>query len=238
MNSLTTNAGEHLNTQTSILSETKRHYEELYKERYTDNLPLNEVFNNIDVPRLPDKEKNSIEGKLAYSEILSSLKRMSNNKSPGNDGFTVEFFKFFWIDIGIFLVKSINYSYIVGEMSITQKQGVITCIPKGNKDKSILKNWRPISLLNVAYKLASSTIAYRIKTKLGLVIHEDQTGFLPGRLMSTNIRLLYDILFYTEKQSTPGLLLLIDFASAFDTISWRFMSNVLEFFNFGPSIRN
>ena len=55
--------------------------------------------------------------------------------------------------------------------------------------------------------------------------------------MATNIRLLYDILFYTEKNKIPGLLLLIDFAAAFDTVSWNFMSEVLKFFNFGPSIR-
>ena len=126
---------------------------------------------------------------------------------------------------------------MVGELSVTQKQGVITCIPKGNKDKAFLKNWRPISLLNVAYKMASASIAFRLKNVLTTIFNEDQTGFLPGRLMANNIRLLYDILFYTEKHQIPGLLLLIDFAAAFDTVSWSFMSKVLEFFNFGPSLR-
>ena len=111
-------------------------------------------------------------------------------------------------------------------MSVSQKQGVITCIPKGNKDKSYLKNWRPISLLNVSYKIASSSIAFRIKNILGKIINDDQTGFLPGRLMATNIRLVYDLLFYSEKNNIPGLLLLIDFAAAFDTVSWKFMHQV------------
>ena len=78
---------------------------------------------------------------------------MKNNKSPGLDGFTVEFFKFFWIDIGLFILKSLNYGYRTGSLSITQKQGAITCIPKPNKSRCDLKNWRPISLLNVIYKL-------------------------------------------------------------------------------------
>ena len=60
---------------------------------------------------------------------------MSNNKSPGYDGFTVEVFKFFWNDLGYFLVRSLNYALHKGELSVTQKLGVITCIPKGNKDK-------------------------------------------------------------------------------------------------------
>ena len=237
MNTLTTQSGQHLNTQEEILSETKRHYQNLYKSVTTEELSLHELLNNTAVPKLSEQDQISIEGTLTYAEMLNSLKRMSNNTSPGNDGFTVEFLKFFWSDIGMLLVRSINYAFTAGELSVTQKQGVITCIPKGNKDKAFLKNWRPISLLNVSYKIASASIAFRIKNILGNIINEDQTGFLPGRLMATNIRLLYDILFYTEKHHIPGLLLLIDFAAAFDTVSWSFMAKVLEFFNFGPSIR-
>ena len=238
MNSLTKENGECLKTQDEILTETKRHYSNLYSAKKTEDINLSEKLRHYDVPKLSDNEQMAIEGPLTYTEMLNSLKRMANNSSPGNDGFTVEFFKFFWNDIGTLLVRSINYAYVKGELSITQKQGVITCIPKGNKDKAYLKNWRPISLLNVAYKIASSSIAYRIKNKISTVINEDQTGFLPGRLMATNIRLLYDILFYTEKYNMPGLLLLIDFAAAFDTVSWNFMTKVLAFFNFGPSIRS
>ena len=64
---------------------------------------------------------------------------MKNNKSPGLDGFTVEFFKFFWTDIGHFILQSLNYGYRNGSLSIMQKQGVITCIPKQNKSRINLK---------------------------------------------------------------------------------------------------
>jgi len=84
---------------------------------------------------------------------------MRNNSAPGNSGFTVSFYKFFWTDIGHFIVRLLNYAFESGELSVTQKQGVITCIPKGNKDKLLLKNWRSISLLNVSYKMASAAIA-------------------------------------------------------------------------------
>ena len=67
-------------------------------------------------------------------------------------------------------------------MSITQKQGVITCIPKEGKE-NFLKNWRPITLLNIAYKIASSCIAQRWKSVLPKLIHEDQKGFLKGGLL-------------------------------------------------------
>ena len=71
---------------------------------------------------------------------------MKNNKSPGIDGFTAEFYKFFWNDLGIYLVRSLNYAYRIQNLSVTQRQGIITCIPKEGKKKEYLKNWRPISL--------------------------------------------------------------------------------------------
>ena len=153
------------------------------------------------------------------------------------DGFTVEFFKFFWVDIGQFTLRSLNFGYRTGSLSITQKQGIITCIPKPNKPRINLKNWRPISLLNVTYKLASAVISNRLKTVLDKVIHENQKGFIAGRFLGENVRLIYDVLFESKKQNIPGLLLSIDFEKAFDTVSWKFISIVLDYFNFGRSIK-
>ena len=74
---------------------------------------------------------------------------MKNEKSPGLDGFTVKFFNFFVLtDLKFFILRSINYGNHTGSLSVTQKQGVITCLPKPNKSRHYLKNWRPISLLN------------------------------------------------------------------------------------------
>jgi hypothetical protein len=100
-----------------------------------------------------------------------------------------------------------------------------------------MKNWRPISLLNTVYKLASSCIAERIKPVLPILISNDQTGFIPGRYIGENTRLIYDVLHFTEEQDIPGILLLIDFEKAFDSISWVFIESVLDFFNFGFSIK-
>ena len=171
-------------------------------------------------------------------ELTKALKNMKNDKSPGPDGFTAEFLKFFLIDIGIFVLRSLNYAYRTGQLSVTQKQGVITCLPKPNKNRHFLKNWRPISLLNVVYKLASTVIANRIKIVLDSLIHEDQKGFIAGRLIGENIKLIYDILFETKQQQIPGLILSIDFEKAFDTVSWKFIDKVLTYFNFGPSVKS
>ena len=111
----------------------------------------------------------------------------------------------------VFILRSLNYAYRTDSLSVTQKQGIITCIPKPNKSWHFLKNWRRISLLNVIYKLASSVIANRIKSVLDSIVHEDQKGFIAGRFIGENVRLIYDVLFETKQQNIPGLLLSIDF---------------------------
>ena len=92
-----------------------------------------------------------------------------------------------------------------------QKQGVITCLPKPNKSRHYLKNWRPISLLNVVYKLASSAISNRLKTGLDQLINQDQKGFIAGRFTGENVRLINDVLFETKNQDILGMILSIDF---------------------------
>jgi len=99
-----------------------------------------------------------LEGLITYEDVSNTLK----NKSPGYDGFTVNFFKMFWKQIGHFVVRAINYGFNNGCLSITQKQGVVTCIPKVNIPKQFLKKLRPITLLNTVYRLASGSIAKRL----------------------------------------------------------------------------
>ena len=122
-------------------------------------------------------------------------------------------------------------------MSISQRRGVICLIPKDDSDLTELSNWRPLTLLNVDYKILAKAIGQRIESKLSSLIHSDQTGFIKGRFIGQNVRLLNDIMEYTEAKNLPGILLFIDFRKAFDTIEWNFLHKCIELYNFGPNIR-
>ena len=78
-----------------------------------------------------------------------------------------------------------------------------------------------------------------MKKVLDSIINENQKCFIAGRFLGENIRLIYDVLFESKKQNIPGMLLSIDFEKAFDTVSWSFtcISDVLDYFNFGNSIK-
>lgn len=231
--------GQTITEQKEMLQEVKSFYQRLYASREDElcrSVNLDDLVGN-DVPKLNKSESDKLEGKITEAEALSVLKLMKTNKSPGSDGFSVEFFKMFWEDLASFVVRSANYSLEKGEMSISQRQGIIVCIPKEGKSKDELKNWRPISLLNVVYKIISSCIANRLKSVLPKLIHTDQKGFMSGRFIGETIRLIYDILHYTEEKNVPGILVSVDFEKAFDSVAHSFIEKCLVFFNFGTSIR-
>ena len=218
--------GKIITDQTQILEETKLFYQNLYSRRdcQTDD-NFTENMTCINFNKLSNEEAHTLEREINYFEALKFLKNMKHNKRPGSDGFTAEFLKFFWIDLHCFILSN------------TQKLGVITCIPNPNKPKHFLKNWRPITLLNCIYKIAFGCIANRIKNVLDNIIAKDQTGFIKGRYIGENIRLIYDIMHYTEKLNIPGMLLLIDFEKAFDSLSWTFIEKALDLFNLKTSMK-
>ena len=135
------------------------------------------------------------------------------------------------------MVKSFNYGFHKGELSISQRQSIIRLIPKKNKNLLYLKNWRPISLLNVDYKIASKALALRLKKVLSAVINNTQTGYVEGRFISENIRLISDILNFTVDQDMEGIALFIDFEKAFDSLEWEYLFKALDTFQFGPDFK-
>ena len=147
--------GLFIKDQDMILEEAKLFYQNLYsnKDYHLTDIDLEkEMLNFSTIPKLDINESQALEGLLTYEQASLSLKNMANNKSPGTDGFGAEFFKMFWKQLGHFVVRSINFGFLMGELSVTQKQGIITCLPKENKSRYQMKNYRPISLLNCVIK--------------------------------------------------------------------------------------
>lgn len=224
-----------------ILQELKLFYTDLYSQPEIQNTFIKsaeKTFLNITTPLLSENEQSSCEGIINYNELLTALKQTHNNKTPGTDGFTNEFYKFFWIDISNILLNSFNYSFQIGQLSIDQRRGLISLLPKKDKNKLLIKNWRPVALLNCDYKLISKTLANRLKTVIAILISEDQTGYIKDRYIGENIRTIIDIDFYLKKISLNAFVLQIDFQKAFDTINWSFIDKTLAKFNFGPDFKN
>jgi len=103
---------------------------------------------------------------LSIGECFNTLKTFQKNKTPGNDGLTEEFYLVFWPIVGKHFIDCFNYAHDHGKLSNSQKQALITLLEKKGKDKRLIKNWRPISLINVDAKIASKTLAKRLESIL------------------------------------------------------------------------
>ena len=166
------------------------------------------------------------------------MRNLSNNKSPGCDGFPSDFYKFFWIDVRELVFDSFLYTYDSKRLSIDQRRGILSIIPKKDKDIRYLKNWRPLSLLNTDYKILTKVLANRLQQVLDEIVSHDQTGYIKNRFIGENIRTIADIIEYTNHNEKSGLIVLLDFEKAFDTINWNFLQNTLCAFHFGNTFCN
>ena len=157
---------------------------------------------------------------------------MPNGKSPGNDGLPKEFYLAFFEVLANDMKNCFNECFNKGQLSTSQKQAVITLINKPGKDVRHLKSWRPISLLNVDAKIISKILAARLTDLLPKLISEDQTAYVKDRYIGEPIRLVQDIMHYTDQNQIPGILFAADFSAAFDSLDYSFMFAALKHYNF------
>lgn len=158
---------------------------------------------------------------------------MQSGKSPGPDGYPVEFFKKFSNQLAPLLLKMFEDSLQKGTLPPTLTQASISLILKKDKDPNLCSSYRPISLLNVDEKLLAKVLACRIETILPSIISDDQTGFIKNRHSFTNIRRLLNIIHSPAFLSKPELVLSLDAEKAFDRVEWDHLFFTLKQFGFG-----
>lgn len=199
INELVLENNEVIKNPTDILQELEQFYKKLYTKRsdvMSENFFMNTTLNHF---KLSSEQQRSCEGEISFEECYISLHSMPTQKSPGSDGLPVEFYNVFWEEIGILMVNSLNYAFQRGFISDEQGRACVTLIPKHSKDPRYLKNWRPISLLNTDYKILTKCLARRLKGVLPDLISREQTGYLKGRYIGENIRLILDLINFCEK---------------------------------------
>ena len=115
----------------------------------------------------------------------------------------------------------------------SQRQAVIKLLEKKDKDKRLISNWRPTSLLNVDYKIISKIFASRLKKVLPNLISSQQTAYSAQRRINESRKLIFDLLCITKKMKVKGYLVKTDIEKAFDLLDHTFLISGLEKFGFG-----
>ena len=173
----------------NILQEQEKFYKSLYASTVSLDPSTNNFTSNPEIPKLDNMEKGMCDLELTLTEIGQALKDLPNDKTPGNDGFSTNFYKFFWPNIKDLLFESIKYSFHSDLLSLDQRRGIINIIPKEGKDLRYLRHWTPVTILNTDYKILTKALANRLQKVLPKLINRDQVGYIKGRYIGQNIRI-------------------------------------------------
>jgi hypothetical protein len=178
------------------------------------------------------EEARSLHDPVNLEEIKAVLSLFKKDKSPGPDGWTVEFFSHFFDLVGDDLLEMVEESrqrgIIVGSINST----FLSLIPKANKPTNFGDFW-PISLCNLCYKIISKIIANRIKPILSRSLSTEQLGFLKGRQIQDAIGTTHECLHSINKNKLKSLVLKLDLRKAYDCIDWDFLRMILIQVGFG-----
>ena len=153
-------------------------YSSLFYASSTDSRVQDSLLANISSFLSPN-QAGQCQGLLMLGECHSALLGMARRKAPGSDGLPMEFYIPFWEVLGQDLVDLRNACYASGSLSLSQGRGFLSLVFK--------RNWRPITLLNVDYKLASRVLAGRLLKVIHVVVSKDQTSGLPGRFIGRTL---------------------------------------------------
>ena len=186
------------------------------------------------IQKLDDPEVKSSDVKISTSELLNALKLLKNESSPGLDGIPIEFYKFFWSDIKEIFTNCVKYIFEYGNLTPSQKESLICLLHKGhNLDREEIKNWRPIALCNSDYKIIAKLFAIRLCSVTDKLIDQNQSAFVKGRNISLMIREINDVIEREKHLKSSSIILSIDYAKAFDTISTSAIIKALRLYGFG-----
>ena len=161
--------------------------------------------------KLELEDSRGLECEITEDEVSVTLKITKNNVGPGPGCFRKAFYHVFlkyskWIVMG-----AIEEIYTDRELPLSQRLSIIALIPKSEKDQRTITNWRPLTLLEMFYKLISATLAYRMKPVFDKIIGQQQMAYIPGRYIAECTRNTYDLFNYAKVHNLPGMMLMVDF---------------------------
>lgn len=209
----------------------------MYSSVQVDANDIDSFLNIVD-KQINQDDYAMCENDLSEMEIKKALFEMNKNKSPGPDGLTVEFYCKFYDTLKQVLFdvfKCIEQNEI---LSRSMRMGHINLIYKNKGDKRSLENWRPISLLNVDYKIIARVIANRLKVTLPNIISSSQSCCILGKDIADTIASVRDVIDLAESEIIEGYILKVDQYKAFDRVDHNYMFKVLEKFGFGAKFIN
>ena len=221
---------------TDISSAFKDFYSELYHEEATENSIQDDYLHFV--RKLNEEDKAACAKQITVQDLKEALWAMNENATPGPNGLTVIFFKRFFDDLKPLFYEFLTLLYKGDNLNSLFKLSYITVLPKDSGSLLEIKNYRPISLLNIEYKMITKALVNKISPVLERLIHPDQAACIKGRNIQGANHLIRDIISLAKLRNDKAAILSIDQAKAYDRVSHAWLFKVLKHCNFSEVVIN
>ncbi|GJS20249.1 RNA-directed DNA polymerase, eukaryota [Tanacetum coccineum] len=206
------------------------HYESRFKKPTSARFKINFPFPN----RLTQDQVAELERGVSRDEIRLAVWDCGENKSPGPDGFTFEFFRKYWNCIGPDFCVAVEHFFVNGSFSKGCNSSFVALIPKVT-DAKFVNDYRPISLIGSVYKVVTKIMATRLAMVIESIVSDTQSAFVAKRQILDGPFILNEVLHWCKRKNKKAMFFKVDFAKAYDSVRWDFLIDVLEAFGFGTT---
>ncbi|GJV80216.1 putative RNA-directed DNA polymerase, eukaryota, reverse transcriptase zinc-binding domain protein [Tanacetum coccineum] len=202
--------------------------------QFQEPVPHRFKINFVFPKKVTQDQLVELERHVSRDEIRLVVWNCGNNKSPGPDGYTFEFFKTYWDVIGTDFCEAVEFFFMNGSFPPGCNSSFIALIPKV-VDAKFVKDFRPISLIGCVYKVVTKILANRLALVISDLVSDTQSAFVSGRQILDGPFILDEILNWCKRKKSKALLFKVDFAKAYDSVRWDYLIDVLEAFGFGTT---
>lgn len=218
-----------------------KHFETKFSTPFTPSISLNDFFDNntindplLNSHKLSNDQRLELDKEISLSELDHSLKTSNKNSAPGPDGIPTSILFKFWKFLRIPMLRGFKTMVRKKKMTPLLRCSRIKLIPKSNYPNiTSLGRARPIANVCSPYKILSGVISHRIETILETVIYKAQKAYSKTNIIAEPLLYTFELMSKAIETKTSLCVMNVDFSAAFDTISIKFLEDVLRFFNFG-----
>ncbi|XP_010513002.1 PREDICTED: uncharacterized protein LOC104788940 [Camelina sativa] len=216
-----------------IATEATRYFSNLFTS--TPTTDISKTIQNIK-PIVTAEMNKLLVSDVTDEEIRSALFSIGATRAPGPDGFNAAFYQHYWDVVGPAIISEVKNFFTTGEMQQEWNHTNLCLIPKN--DPKTMKDFRPIALCNVTYKIISKILTKRLKQVLSEVVSETQAAFIPGRFITDNVLIAHEVLHslkVRQRCANSYMAVKTDISKAYDRVEWRFLEAVLIKKGFHPT---
>ncbi|GJZ21190.1 RNA-directed DNA polymerase, eukaryota, partial [Tanacetum coccineum] len=225
--------GEWVDEPNRVKEEFRSHFANRFQDTGVSRCRLNFRFPS----RLTADQISDLEKPVSSDEIRKAVWSCGENKSPGPDGFTFEFFRKYWDSIGPDMCVAVEWFFRHNSFAKGCNASFITLIPKSQDPKTV-SDFRPISLIGSLYKVVTKILAIRLSSVISDLISDVQTAFLPNRQILDGPFIINELLSWCRHKKQQAMVFKVDFAKAYDSVRWDYLDDVLFSFGFGVKWRS